>query len=301
MKITKVQKVAAYLGHSNAIYCISFDKDTQTLYSGSADGLIVEWKPGLSENGISLVRVNAPVWSMLKHKHKLYIGTSKGNIHIIDLLERKEIRNIELHNKGVFQIVHTSYGIFTAGADGSVAQWDLDFNLILRKKISDKSIRHIEPFPDNSGLLLACSDHTIYKINYKAEICSVWKGHTLSVFTLCFLDTKSNNFISGGRDAVLKIWDQNKEIETIAAHLYAIYAISLSPCGKFVATSSMDKTIKIWDSTTFKLLKVIDYAKNQAHTNCVNKVLWVDNSSLISCSDDRQILHFKIEYEYDPK
>ena len=52
----------------------------------------------------------------------------------------------------------------------------------------------------------------------------------------------------------------------------------------------MDKSIKVWDAESEKLLKVIDKSRHAGHGTSVNKLLWSDyNDQLISASDDRQI------------
>jgi WD40 repeat protein len=52
----------------------------------------------------------------------------------------------------------------------------------------------------------------------------------------------------------------------------------------------MDKSIKIWDSTTFRLLKVLDKSRHAGHGTSVNKVLWLAiDEVLITCSDDRTL------------
>jgi WD40 repeat protein len=52
----------------------------------------------------------------------------------------------------------------------------------------------------------------------------------------------------------------------------------------------MDKSIKIWDATTFRLLKVIDRARHAGHGTSINKLLWTNfNNQLVSASDDKRI------------
>jgi WD40 repeat protein len=57
----------------------------------------------------------------------------------------------------------------------------------------------------------------------------------------------------------------------------------------------MDKTIKIWATENFQLLKVIDKTKQNGHLSSVNKCLWMDDETLLSGSDDRTIMMWKIE------
>jgi WD40 repeat protein len=124
---------------------------------------------------------------------------------------------------------------------------------------------------------------TDYKLLYEIE------AHTNSVFALAY-SPDEKYLLSGGRDAVLKIWDAQNgyaAAQTINAHLYHINSIKYNPTGTLFATVSMDKTIKLWDAKTFDLLKVIDKPKNDGHTTSVNKVLWLSDKTLVTASDDK--------------
>ncbi|MEL7147920.1 MAG: WD40 repeat domain-containing protein, partial [Bacteroidota bacterium] len=104
-----------------------------------------------------------------------------------------------------------------------------------------------------------------------------------------------------GRDAHLKIWEVAKTYdlaEDIVAHMYAINNVHFSPNGKHFVTCSMDKSIKVWDAATFRLLKVIDKARHAGHGTSVNKLYWSPFSNqLVSCSDDRTISIWDIKFE----
>jgi WD40 repeat protein len=73
--------------------------------------------------------------------------------------------------------------------------------------------------------------------------------------------------------------------------------MAFNPSGMLFATVSMDKTIKIWDTEKFQLLKVIDKAKLDGHLSRVNKCLWFDDETLLTGSDDRTIMMWKMETE----
>jgi len=71
--------------------------------------------------------------------------------------------------------------------------------------------------------------------------------------------------------------------------------VVFSPDGLHIATGSMDKTIKIWESETLQLKKVIDYARYGSHQNSVNRLIWSPfENLLVSCSDDKNISVWKI-------
>jgi WD40 repeat protein len=98
----------------------------------------------------------------------------------------------------------------------------------------------------------------------------------------------------------LKIWDVIDGYtlkESVAAHMYAINHIEFSPDNKHFVTCSMDKSIKVWDASTYQLLKVIDKARHAGHGTSVNKLLWSKhNNLLISASDDRSISIWDINF-----
>jgi len=104
--------------------------------------------------------------------------------------------------------------------------------------------------------------------------------------------------LSGYRDARLKAWSTGEpyqKVEEVVARMYAINHIEFSPDGKHFVTCSMDKSIKVWDASALKLLKVIDRARHAGHATSVNKLRWTDfNNQLLSASDDRSISVWQI-------
>jgi WD40 repeat protein len=77
----------------------------------------------------------------------------------------------------------------------------------------------------------------------------------------------------------------------------ALNHLSFSPDGQWLASASMDKTLKIWNAQTLKLLKVVDYRRHAAHTSSVNRALWLhDSEGIITCSDDRQVLGWHLQF-----
>ena len=101
--------------------------------------------------------------------------------------------------------------------------------------------------------------------------------------------------LSGGRDAIMNaiaIDDGNLAVkEIVAAHNYAVYDIQFSENGKYFATASRDKSIKIWDAKDFQFIQKLDAEKLGGHINSVNKILWSSyNDYIISGSDDRSLM-----------
>ncbi|KAJ3005840.1 UNVERIFIED_CONTAM: hypothetical protein HDU68_004383, partial [Siphonaria sp. JEL0065] len=86
--------------------------------------------------------------------------------------------------------------------------------------------------------------------------------------------------------ASIKTTSSNKESrnfylkQELKGHTGAIYAIQFSQCGKFVATGSFDKTVRIWEgpstATTQKEISIL-----KRHTLNISDLCWSEDSSLL--------------------
>ena len=297
----KITKVGHFSGHKNSIYTIHPSIQPNCFYSGASDGFVVEWDLASKGDGVLLVNVQKPVYSLLTipHKQELLIGTATGHLHIVDLNSRKEVRNLEAHKGGIFSLTLFEGRIYSTGEDGMVHIWDANtYVLITSIHASDKSARVLTTSHERNEFAIGFSDHKIRIYNTSTnQLMKVLDDHVNSVFALSY-SNDGKYLLSGGRDAKLHIRDCNNQFEfvnDIPAHTLHINCICYSPDGKLIATASMDKTVKIWEAQTFELLKVIDKIKNQGHISSVNKVFWYNNTHVLSCSDDKQIMLWEVE------
>ncbi len=80
----------------------------------------------------------------------------------------------------------------------------------------------------------------------------------------------------------------------VPAHYWAIYDIQFSPNHQLMATASRDKTIKLWEIDPFKVLCRLERRIANAHTHSVNKLLWLDDNTMVSASDDGRVKIWQI-------
>lgn len=276
-------------GHSSGIFALQSVGEFEFL-SGGGDGQVVLWNLKNLDEGRVIAKVGSTIYGMLVDAGRLIVGENGRAIHLIDLDTKEVIRSIEI-KAPVFAIHRANDRYFVGTGAGELFVFDLSLNYLNKLRPCTKSVRSIKSF--ETDLALGLSDNTIRifdkeTLEQKYEVT----GHTLSVFSLVFNSDKQQ-LLSVGRDAQIRVWDvfnHYKEIKSIPAHMYAANDIVLDPSGKWFATGSMDKTIKIWDTSTLALLKVIDKARHEGHMNSVNKLLWmgIDNL-LVTCSDDRTI------------
>lgn len=90
----------------------------------------------------------------------------------------------------------------------------------------------------------------------KVDLLANYRGHSDDVSGVCLL-LKNKLVVSVGEDKMIKIWafyeqsnarvDIRSAINTVLAHDKCINTVRASPCEKYLATCSHDRTVKIWD------------------------------------------------------
>lgn len=189
--------------------------------------------------------------------------------------------------------------LLTLGGDGVLTRWDtLRQSSVESLHLSNQALRTAIFRPGAKEWLIGSSDHSIYRVSDKdfSVIEQLPAAHENSVFCLLNHPTDQDTFFSGSRDAQLKEWHIGSDNKTTLqrsqpAHWYTINHLIASPDGRYLLSASRDKTIRIWDTTTAKLLKTLDAARDGGHVNSVNRLLWVpDTPYFVSASDDRTIV-----------
>lgn len=303
MEKPNVEKVSLLKGHKNAVYTVTSGRLEHTFLSAAGDGLIVEWDlESLGNQPVTLANAHTQVFSaLLISKSILVVGQMKGGLHILDLAQGKEVRHLAVHKLPIFDIKSdpNNNRLLVASGDGILSAFNLEtLDLEKQVRLSDSSLRSISLNHDNTRICTGCSDHHFYIIDaVSLELEHKFKGHENSIFSTCF-SPDSRYLLTGSRDAHLKAWsleDNYKEIWSVPAHLYTINDVKFSPDGRWFASAGRDKHIKIWNSASFDLLRVIDIEKYGGHFNSVNKLFWTNYKHyLVSCSDDRSIIIWKI-------
>jgi len=298
-----VNKLNTLTGHNDCIYTLERSTSDNLFFSGAGDGMVVQWDLNDSENGQLIAQVPNSIYA-LKYSPRtgiLGVGQNYEGIHLIDVASQKEIGSIKFTEGAIFDIQILDKFLIIGTGNGELIILDpAKFSIVKKLKLSEKSIRSIAVHPLGHQLAAGLSDNSIKIIDLKnLKIEKEINAHQNSVFTLKYFPGTSL-LISGSRDAHLKVWDSEKNYESvtsIVAHMYAINHLEFSPDNKHFVTCSMDKSIKVWDANQFKLLKVIDKARHAGHGTSVNKLLWTNfNNQLVSCSDDRSISVWDINF-----
>ena len=302
MPKVEVSKLKTLSGHKDALYTLK-KLDAHRFLSAGGDGMVVSWDLRTPETGQMIVKVPASIYAMDYNQERelLVVGQNFSGVHLIDVDTKKELRSLQLTSRQIFDIQSTEEAIFIGTGDGELIKLDWEFRILNRVKLSEKSLRSIAIHHSTGALALGFSDNQIKILDSNTLVeRERFQAHQNSVFTLCY-HPELPILISAGRDARLNFWDMDRDyalVEEIVAHMYTINHVTFSADKLHFVTCSMDKSIKVWDSHTFKLLKVIDKARHAGHGTSVNKLLWMEyQQTLVSCSDDRTISLWDINFK----
>jgi WD40 repeat protein len=288
-------------GHKGPLYSlINFGNG---IITAGGDRMIVYWQNLNTNEGNVLAMTSGPVYSLLwqKKENRLLASNDTGGLHVIDLKTQKETRLLKFHTAPVFDMLNSEKSnlLVTSSGDGTLAVADNDEYVIQKQvKISELKVRCLQLMNEEKLLAAGTGDGLIFIFEFpELKLIDKIEAHQagFSVNTLAFLPGKQI-LISGGRDAHINIFsseDSFQKLDCIPGHNYSVYSIAFSLDKKRMATASRDKTIKIWDTENFRVLKRISLPEFLSHTHSVNKLLWREHE-LISVGDDRKIILWSV-------
>ncbi len=298
----QIKKYHHCAGHQAAIYTLAKGKDANHVLTAGGDGWVVEWDTAAPDIGQLLAKVEGQLFSMshLVDQALIVVGDMRGGLYWIDRNAPTNTKSVQEHQHGIFDILPLgSEQLLTAGGDGVVIRWSIVQKRPLESlQLSNKSLRCLALSSDEKLLAIGSSDGSIYLLDADSfqVLNTIVAAHLPSVFTLSF-SPDGKYLYSGGRDAMLRIWDiwttTPLQLE-VPAHLYTVNHLAFSPNGRLFATASRDKTFKLWDTETNTLVKVVDTMRHGSHINSVNRLLWVHDGLLATCSDDRAMMLWEI-------
>jgi WD40 repeat protein len=295
MSQVQVQRITTLSGHRDAIYALDGVEHSPIFFSGSGDGMIVQWKFG-EEEGKQIAKMNSSIYALRHDPVSGYLlaGHNFEGLHLLDWRTGKEVGSIKLATAAIFDVAVFGNLAVVACGDGVVHVVDTrNMTLIKVLVASTKSARSISVNQATSEIAIGYSDNfiRIFRLDDFSLRMAI-PAHENSVFCVRY-SADGRWLLSGSRDARLKQWNVLEGYglhKEVAAHLFAINDLRFSPDGKHFVTCSMDKSVKVWRTDDLTLLKVIDKARHAGHGTSVNKLLWSSfNNQIVSASDDRTI------------
>ncbi|KAF9954270.1 Notchless protein 1 [Modicella reniformis] len=313
-KVRLVTRCSSSLtGHTDAILCASFSPCGTMLASGGGDTTVRIWDlntetPRHQLKGGHKHWVQHVSWSP-NGKYLASAGMD-GLVIIWDPRTGKQDSVLKGHSKWVsalaWEPLHLNAScrrLASSSSDGTVRVWD-----IAKKQLEFSMAQHTAPVMcvkwAGDGLIYSASRDKTIKVwssiePHPGKLVKVLSGHAHWVTTLAL--STDGILRTGAFDHTGRTYSDESEAQKRALERYE-QATALnperlcsgsddftmylfSPDGRYIASASFDKSVKLWDSRDGKFI-----ASLRGHVAEVYQVVWSsDSRMLLSCSKDSTI------------
>jgi WD40 repeat protein len=289
----QIERIDTFSGHRGPVYAL--EKGLESLfYSAGSDGWVVQWNLAKPDLGKVIAQIDGSVYALkLDSEGILWVGQNHEGIQGIQVADQTKVFSIPTKGLSIFSIAFVGSSAWIGHNEGLITVVDIATKSIIKHiKASDKSVRCFCVLSDDQ-VAVGYSDGFIRIFDSSFQLVKAFQAHESSVFSL---QSRGEELYSVGKDARIKHWHADFSIlNEVIGHIYAIHDLQISPDGKWIATASMDKTVKIWDAEGLKLRKVLDASRHGGHKNSVNKLIWSSfDDLLVSASDDKNLSIWKI-------
>eukprot|EP00915_Cephaloidophora_sp_WS-2016_P011922 GHVH01017363.1.p1 GENE.GHVH01017363.1~~GHVH01017363.1.p1 ORF type:complete len:546 (+),score=64.53 GHVH01017363.1:33-1670(+) len=295
--------------HKSWIQSLKYSPCGQYVATGGMDGRCVAWRPDqkqdksakahsgivLSRKNVKLGRITSLCWQPLhlcgpsehwKAPH-LAVGDDKGHLVVFDVSKASVVTSHSQHmtgsNKTVTDIVWTGTNvIFSCGRDGTVVAFDMANKVVVNTLRRHK--HWINSLALNSAHVLRCgayhAKNMIDPVTFNEAV-----DRARDRYNEFIAQIGSEILASASDDHFIHLYTNLKDLSQVSrlsGHQQVINHIQFSPNGKFLASASFDKTVRLWDGLHGRYL-----SRFRNHVGRVYRVSWAPDSRwLVSASQD---------------
>ncbi|MFC1637009.1 protein kinase [Planctomycetota bacterium] len=259
-------------GHTDIVKCITFSPDGKTLASSSNDGTVKLWDMETLKKGNNRLWHDAGVYdlSFSPDGKRLVTCSESGRVRLWDSETERYVGEFKGHADPVWSVdvSHDGRMVVTGSADRTVRLWDMESRrLINTLPAFTDEVFSVAFSPDDKILAIGCRDRSVIlwdRVRQKKEVLTEPKGN------LEYLDLNPVATIAFSPDGMLlstghhytsddqpTLWDVTEKKQSIQLRGFnsgnAVWSIPFSHDGSLVATTSVDKIIKLWDRDTGRL------------------------------------------------
>jgi WD40 repeat protein/class 3 adenylate cyclase len=268
----------------------------------TTENLVVQtWDAETGKHRITFSGHTGPIRSIAYSPDgtRIATGAEDGTARVWDAATGESVLTLYGHRIGVDQVVFTPDGhrLLTGGMDGTARLWDIsptggrDWLTVPGPALR---LGGVSFSPDGKSFAVPRqhSGVTIRDVETGARIITL-KGHDATIRRMVFSPDGTRLVGGSGSNRANKnvttvpVWDvtTGELVMTLTGHDNVVSDVAYSPDGRRIATSSFDRTIRLWDALSGKELGVVD-VRSPAYALAFS----ADGRFLVATNDRRKSL-----------
>jgi ribosome assembly protein 4 len=278
-------------GHKNHVLSTAWSPNGQRFVSADKNGVYIVWDPLKGESVGQHVRahkqwITGLAWEPM-HRNAgacdmLATASKDGSARIWNVRTGACMATLNGHTDSVEAIKWGGEGlIYTASRDRTIKVWSSERGILVRTltghghrintlALSSDFVLRTGPF-DHKNVKFVSQDAAYQAACEKYAAYRQQQGH--------------ERLVSGSDDFTLFVWDpveSKHPVKRLTGHQQAVNYIAFSPDGRFFASASFDKKVKVWNGFSGDFLCTLT-----GHVGAVYQVAWSgDSRFLVSASKD---------------
>ena len=276
-------------GHKNHVLCTAWSPDGQRFVSADKNGVLILWDPTKGEASGKHIKahkqwVTAIAWEPMHANaacERLVTSGKDGTIKVWNIRTKSCLRTLSGHTDSVESVKWGGEGlVYSASRDRTIKVWNPDRGILVRTLTGHGHRINTLALSSDYVIRTGPFDHRGTKFATPEAAQKAAKGKYEE-----FSKQGPERLVSGSDDFTLFLWHPNESkhpIKRLTGHQQAVNHIVFSPDGRFFASASFDKKVKIWNGFSGDFLSTLT-----GHVGAVYQVAWSSDSRyLVSASKD---------------